>query len=85
MPFFNRIRQFLRGDLDTSGMSKVVLGQLETIRRRHWRKMMRRNQREDRARQHRHSALLGGGKRECARRRRQIAEGRLTRSSGLEV
>lgn len=79
------LRSFMSGMLDTSGMSRLMIGQLEEIANRIRRRRFRWQKREARAAHYRHNAMLGGGARECRRRMKQIADGRLRPENGLST
>lgn len=68
------LRQFLAGMSQTAldALPSFLKGQLETIGRRMQRQTFRAHKREAKAQQYRMAALAGGGKREVARRLRQI-------------
>lgn len=79
----NLLRQFRAGDLELSALPHHLANQLRAIARRFDRQHARYVKREHHAANHRVAALAGGGKRECERRRRQIAAGSLTVANGL--
>lgn len=79
------VRQFMTGMSQTAldALPSLLKGQLETIVRRMQRQQTRVAMRGGVAWEHRQSSLSGGGKREVARRLRQIAAGQLREANGL--
>jgi len=71
------VRQFMDGQITLDALPNLLRGQIATIARRLQRQAARAHQRDFRAFAYRKAALAGGGKREVARRLRQIERGSL--------
>jgi hypothetical protein len=64
---------------------KVINAMTDAFMRKHWLARAERQQLREYKRTIKNSRHCGNGERECARRRRQIAAGQLTRSNGLDA
>lgn len=80
---FDLLHRALRGLFDFNALPKALQGIFKEVQAKRARQGNRSVRRFMKARHYLSAALAGGGDRECARRRRQIAAGSLRAENGL--